>query len=141
MNKFLDIIVLQGKYLVDNLTSVIGYTLLFKGGIALITVGLISIQYVATTAIPIEASAYQLKYEVEFSVQKQYKSISDMECDVKIESYSKCMLSKYKENLSTSSIKALYSWLELLIVFGTLMMSLSVLGFLAHPYFHQDSET
>jgi len=140
MNKFFTFTNFQAEYLINTLTSVNGYTLLFKGGITLMTICLLSIQQVSTIAIPIEDNAYKLKFEVELSQHKKYDSIPDMECNLAHETYSKCMYAKYKKEMSSNSFKALYSWLEFLFVFSGLMLTVSVIGFLAHPHFHSSND-
>ncbi|CAQ79332.1 putative membrane protein, putative phage gene [Aliivibrio salmonicida LFI1238] len=137
MNKAMDFLVLQVEYLVHMLTSRAGYITLFKGGLALATLCIISVQQVFTLAIPIESEAYKLKYEVEFSTQKQYESFDSMICNLQDETYAKCKLAIQKESLISSSFDALYSWLELFSVLAALMIFFSILGFLANPHFHK----
>lgn len=132
---------LNVRYLVCSFTSRAGYTALFKGGLALATLCLISVQQVFTFALPIESEAYKLKYEVEFSTQKQYESINSMVCNLQDETYTKCKLSMQKEALISSSINALYTWLKPFSALAVLMFIFSILGFLANPHFHKFSKS
>ncbi|HHF3081610.1 TPA: hypothetical protein ACPJ03_004534 [Vibrio diabolicus] len=141
MSKILEAIELQVRLLVESLSSTKGYTQLFKGGISLIITGFVAIQFIMSSTLPIEKDAYKLKYEVEFSLQKEFPSFASMECNLNHESYSICQLAKYQKGLTSESINALYSWLELVAYLGILMLALSILGFLAHPHFHQQQET
>jgi len=137
MDKIIESIISQLSYLVEELTSTSGYTTLFKGGVVLLTACAISIQQVSTMAIPLETSAYELKFKVEHSLNKKFNSIDELECKLNHESYPNCMLSKYKGSLTSSSIDALVSWLELLFWLSYLMIGLSIIGFLFHPHIHK----
>ncbi|NGZ15601.1 hypothetical protein HGG78_17955 [Vibrio aestuarianus] len=141
MSKVLDVIVLQAQYFLEVLSSTKGYTQLFKGGIALIITGFVAIQFIFSTALPIEKDAYKLKYEAEFSMQKEFSSFDEMKCKISHDSYSICKLAKYQKSLTSNSIQALYSWLEFVSYLGLMMLALSAIGFIAHPHFHSKQET
>lgn len=137
MNDFMDYMSLMMKKLIDRLTSSTGYTTLFKGAVVLSTLCLISLQQVFTLALPIESEAYKLKYEVEFSTQKQYESINSMVCNLQEKTYAKCKLAIYKATLVSSSFDALYTWLKLFSYLSALMFIFSLIGFFANLHSHE----
>lgn len=128
----------QFSYLAKSLTDKTGYIAFFKGGVFLLTACAIAIQQVSTVALPIELSAYELKYQVEHSLGNEFDTFSDLKCDVAHESYTDCQMAKYKRELSSSTLDALYSWLEVLFFLSYVMISLSIIGFLFHPQIHKD---
>lgn len=137
MNKFLKLLCTQTKYLVFELTSRDGYVILFKGALAVAALCLITIQQVCTLALPLENEAYKFKYEIEFETQTKFASIESMECELNASTYVKCRQSKQHESLISSSFDTLYTWSKLSAYLAFIMFFLSVLGFLAHPYFHK----
>ena len=139
MNDFMGFMSLMMKKLMDKLTSSTGYTTLFKGALVLSTLCLISVQQVFTLALPIESEAYKLKYEVEFSIQKQYESINSMVCNLQERTYAKCKLATYKATLVSNSFDALYTWLKVFSYLSALMFIFSLIGFFAKLHSHEAS--
>jgi len=127
------------NYLASTL-SMDGYKALFKGSIALSTLYLVSLMQVGNMTLPIEKSANELRYTVEYSLQKQYDSIDKMECKLKDSSYKDCKVAKYQNNLVNSNLNALIAFQNLLMYLASIFFMLSVIGFLAHPYIHNENE-
>ncbi|WP_407332122.1 hypothetical protein [Enterovibrio sp. 27052020O] len=121
----------------DVITSERNQISLFKGSVALATLYLVATIQVINTTLPIEKSAYELKFAVEYSLKKEFKTFENMECHVEHISFKDCKLAKYQHNLSTAAVEALISFQKSVLQLAITLLTLSVFGFVTNLVTHQ----
>ncbi|WP_394145704.1 hypothetical protein [Vibrio atypicus] len=127
-------------YLFEQISSDSGYKTLFKGGVALATLFLVATMQVSNTMLPIEKSAYELRYKVEAELGKSIDSFAELSCDIKNKkTYADCKLAKYQKKLSSSSVVALTEFQSLVQWLACLLFAVSIFGFFLNPYVHGSS--
>lgn len=124
------------EYAIDEITSKVGYSSLFKAFVVIATLYLLSFMTVTSLALPIEAGSHKLKYAVEYELQKEI-SFSDLKCNFEMKSYQDCKLAIYKNDLTTKSLEALVSFQRLLEILAYFTGMLSIVGFIFNPYIHK----
>lgn len=125
------------EFTINEITSKTGYSSMFKAFIVIITLYLGSTITVTNIALPLEVDSYKLKYSVEHELKKEIE-FNELKCKFEMKSYQDCKLALYKNDIKTKSFEALYAFQELLKFLAYLTGILSILGFVIHPYSHEE---
>jgi len=140
MTKAEKIVLTLVSYLTITISSKSSYIAFFKGGIFLVSFYLISCQYMLSSFLQVDISTKKLKHSVEISQNKSYESISDMSCDIKLNSYIDCNLAKYQSRLIDRSYSVLEDLWPYIIGFASMFLLLSFVGFILHPFYHDEEK-
>ncbi|MDE8603389.1 hypothetical protein M3I01_010750 [Marinomonas sp. RSW2] len=102
------------------------YKQIFRGGIVLVGMCLVGLSQTMPLLLDHEYKAMELKFEFEY---KSNIKIEDANCEEIYSLYKECNLAKYKESVTSASVKLLNTVLHGSFYFGMGMVIFSALGY------------